>query len=141
MELEKFKHIVKQTVRFADLDAMQHVNNATYLSYLEEGRIGYFNFILDLPKDNMDFGAVVARIEIDYKHPLVIGDEIEILTRVSKIGNKSTDVENMITVERKGTKIIAAEAITKLVSYDYQNLASVPIKDEVKDKIRKYEGM
>ncbi len=141
MELEKFKHIVKQTVRFADLDAMQHVNNATYLSYLEEGRIGYFNFILGLPKDNMDFGAVVARIEIDYKQPLVIGDEIEILTRVSKIGNKSSDVENMITVERNGTKIIAAEAVTKLVSYDYRSLASVPIKEEVKDKIRKYEGM
>ncbi len=122
MEIEKFKHKIKQTVRFADLDAMQHVNNATYLSYLEEGRIAYFNNILNRPKDNMDFGAVVARIEINYIQPLIIGDEIEILTRVSKLGNKSSDVENMIMVERNGKIIVAAEAVTKLVSYNFKIL-------------------
>ena len=141
MEEEKFKYKVKQKVRFSDLDAMQHVNNATYLSYLEEGRIGYFNHILNLPKNYLDFGAVVARIEINYLQPLIIGDEIEILTRVSKLGNKSSDVENMIIVEREGNKIVAAEAVTKLVSYDFKKFISVPIPEEIKNKIKEFERM
>ncbi|MDA0882981.1 MAG: thioesterase family protein, partial [Bacteroidetes bacterium] len=34
-------------VRFRDIDAMGHVNNAVYLSYFEQARIGFFNAIVD----------------------------------------------------------------------------------------------
>ncbi len=140
-DITLFKHKINLTVRFADLDAMRHVNNATYLSYLEEARIAYFNQILNLPAYNLDFGAVVARIEINYIQPIVLGDQLEIFTRVSKLGNKSTDVENLIAVVKNGNKTIAAEALTKLVSYDYEKLVSVPVADSIKNKIREFEGM
>ncbi len=140
-DITLFKHKINLSVRFADLDAMRHVNNATYLSYLEEARIAYFNDILKLPANNLDFGAVVARIEINYIQPIVLGDELEIFTRVSKLGNKSTDVENLIAVVKNGNKTIAAEALTKLVSYDYEKLVSVPVADSIKNKIREFEGM
>ena len=140
-DITLFKHKINLSVRFADLDAMRHVNNATYLSYLEEARIAYFNDILKLPANNLDFGAVVARIEINYIQPIVLGDELEISTRVSKLGNKSTDVENLIAVVKNGNKTIAAEALTKLVSYDYEKLVSVPVADSIKNKIREFEGM
>ena len=141
MRIENFKHKISFKVRFSDLDAMQHVNNAAYLSYLEEGRIAYFNCVLNLPKNNLDFGAVIARIEIDYIQPIIIGSEIEVYTRVSKIGNKSSDIENLITVKRKDNNLIAAKAVTKLVSYDFEKLISVPITEDVKEKIRHFEGM
>ena len=46
-DISNYKHKLKINVRFADLDAMQHVNNAAYLTYLEEARIDYFNSLFD----------------------------------------------------------------------------------------------
>ena len=139
MEEKSFKHKIKISVRFSDLDALRHVNNAAYLSYLEEARIAYFTDVLDTPKNSLNIGAIIARIEIDYIRPIVLGDEVEILTRVSKIGNKSTDVEHLILIKHEDNSVHAAAAVTKLVSYDYKKLQSVVISDEIKDKIRAYE--
>ena len=140
-DINLFKHKIKLRVRFSDLDAMRHVNNATYLSYLEEARIAYFKDVLAQPKNNLDFGAVVARIEIDYIQPLIFGEEIELLTRVSRLGNKSSDVENLVVVMRGGKNIIAASSQTKLVSYDYDTLKSVAISEDLKKKIKEFEGL
>lgn len=140
MDIKNFKHSIKIKVRFSDLDAMRHVNNATFLSYLEEARIAYFKDVLNKPMGGLDFDAVVARIEIDYQQPIILGDEVEILSRVSKMGNKSSDVEHQIIVNRKGNKIVAASAMTKLVSYDYTKLTSFPIPENVKKQIEKFEN-
>ena len=140
-DINLFKHKIKIKVRFSDLDAMRHVNNATYLSYIEEARIAYFNDVLNRPMTTLDFGAVVARIEIDYIKPIMLGDEIVIYTRVSRIGNKSSDVENLMLVEKDNAKIVVAEALTKLVSYDYNKLVSKPISEEIKKKIQSFEKL
>ncbi len=140
-DLNLFKHKIKITVRFSDLDAMRHVNNATYLTYVEEARIAYFNDVLSRSNNSLNFDAVVARIEINYIQPITLGEEIEVLTRVSKLGNKSSDVEHLILVERNGEKIAAAEVKSKLVSYDYNKLVSKPISEEVKQKIIAFEKL
>jgi acyl-CoA thioester hydrolase len=139
-DLNLFKHKIKVKVRFSDLDAMRHVNNATYLSYLEEARIAYFKDVLGKPKDGLDFEAVVARIEINYHQPIVLGDEVEIVTRVSKMGTKSSDVEHLILVERNGAKIVAASSLTKLVSYNYEKQTSFVTPERIKRKIEEFEG-
>ncbi len=138
-DIVNFKHKIKLKVRFSDLDAMRHVNNATYLSYLEEARIGYYKDVLNMPKKNLDFNAVVARIEIDYLQPIVLGEAIEVLTKTTNFGKKSSDIENLILVERNGEKVIAAAALTKLVSYDYEKHQSIETPEEVKKKIEEFE--
>ncbi|GAB4138686.1 MAG: thioesterase family protein [Ignavibacteriales bacterium] len=141
MNIEQFKHKIKITVRFSDLDAMRHVNNATYLSYLEEARLGYFNEIFKRDKSSLDFEAVVGKIEINYLYPIVLGDDIVVLTRVSKFGTKSADVDHIIAINKDGNLITAATAFTKLVFYDYKTQVTKVIPDDVKEKIAKYEGM
>lgn len=140
MDVNKFKHITHLKVRFSDLDAMRHVNNASYLTYLEEARINYFNDLLNLPNNNLAFGAVVARIEINYLKPLELGEKLKVFTRVSKIGFKSADLENLITTERNGKLIIAAEAVTKLVGYNFKNKETMAIPEEIKKIIETYEN-
>jgi acyl-CoA thioester hydrolase len=137
--IKDFKHKIKIKVRFSDLDAMRHVNNATYLSYLEEARIAYFKDVLEKPKNGLDFEAVIAKIEINYRLPIRLGDDVEVLTRVSKMGNKSSDVEHLILVIRNGIKAVAASALTKLVSYDYENQVSFTTPHRIKNKIEKFE--
>ncbi|MDF1612754.1 acyl-CoA thioesterase [Stygiobacter electus] len=141
MNKEQFKHKINIKVRFSDLDAMRHVNNATYLTYLEEARIEYFNKIFDRCRSDLNFQAVVGKIEISYLYPIELGDDVEVYTRVSKLGNKSADVEHLIAV-KKGNKIInSAESITKLVFYDYKNKTTKLIPEEVKQIIKKFEGL
>jgi acyl-CoA thioester hydrolase len=140
-ELKKFKRKIKINVRFSDLDAMQHVNNATYLSYLEEARLDYFNELFNRDKSRLDFEAVVGRIEINYHYPIVLGDDVEILTRVSKIGTKSVDVDQLIGIKKGNEWIKSASAFTKLVFYDYRSQTTKVIPDDVKKIIAKFEGI
>lgn len=139
--LAEFKHKLKIKVRFSDLDAMRHVNNATFLTYLEEARIAYYKDIFDMPKKGLDFSAVVAKIEISYLQPIVLGEEVEVLTKTTKFGRKSSDLVNLITVERNDHKVIAAQALTKLVSYDYETLKSTETPENVINKIKEFEGI
>lgn len=141
MNIKDFKHTTKIKVRFSDLDAMQHVNNAAYLTYLEEARINYFNTLFNRKKESLDFEAVVGRIEINYLYPIVFGDDVEVYTRISKLGTKSVDVEHIIVV-KKGNKLIkAATSLTKLVYYDYKVQTAKVIPEEVKVKIVKFERL
>lgn len=136
-----FRHRLKLKIRFSDLDAMHHVNNATYLTYLEEARIAYFNDVLSLPKNSLDFGAVIARIEIDYLHQISLGDELEILTRISKFGTKSASVENLLLIKSNDEIIVAAASNTKLVYYDYKKRESMKIPEQIKLIVEKYEKL
>ena len=140
-EIEKFRHKISVKVRFSDLDAMGHVNNASYLSYLEEARLAYYNHVLKMDTDNLDFNAVIARIEIDYIDQIKLGDNVEVYTRTAKIGNKSSDVEHLIVVANNGNKKIAAKALTKLVSFDYRKNISVPVSEEAKKTIEEFEEL
>jgi len=140
-ELDRFKHKTKLNVRFSDLDAMGHVNNAKYLSYLEEARIAYFHDVLNFPQNSLAFGALVANVNISYLAPIEMGDEIFIYTRVSRIGNKSIEIENIFERSREGLLTIAARAVTLLVSFDLSTKSTVPISKNLKDKICKYENL
>lgn len=141
MNIKDFKHKIKIKVRFSDLDAMQHVNNSAYLTYLEEARIDYFNNLFNRKKDSLDFTAVIARIEIDYINPIYWGDDIEVYTCVSDVGNKSITMSHIIA-KRKGSELITiAESITRLVYYNYRTHSSMIIPEDVKNQIRNFEGM
>jgi len=140
-DVKQFKHKTKINVTFADLDAMRHVNNSTYLTYLEEARIDYFNTLFHRNKERLDFEAVVARIEIDYVHPIVLGDEIEVYTRISQLGHKSVNVEHIIVIKKDSGIINAATSITKLVYYDYKSRTTMQIPEEAKKVISEFEGL
>jgi acyl-CoA thioester hydrolase len=140
MDIEKFKHSILIKVRFCDLDAMGHVNNAAYLSYLEEARLAYYNQVLQMDTNNLEFDAVVARIEIDYIEQIRLGDEVEVYTRTGKIGNKSSDVEHLIVVAGEKGRKIAARAMTKLVSFDYKTGKTIPVPEEKRLIIERFES-
>jgi acyl-CoA thioester hydrolase len=140
-DIKNFKHITKIKVRFSDLDAIEHVNNATYLSYLEEARIKYFNDLFNLKDGNLDYEAVIARIETDYLFPIVLGDEIEVYTRISNLGNKSVDVLHIIAISKESRLIKAATSVTKLVYYDYKSRTTKKIPEAAKKIISEFENL
>ncbi|MFC2103486.1 acyl-CoA thioesterase [Bacteroidota bacterium] len=140
-ETSLYKHKINITVRFSDLDALGHVNNATYLSYIQDARILYFKKILKRKSDNLDYKAIIARVEIDYKNQICLGDKVVVNTRCTSIGEKSCDVENLVVIEKGVENIIAAHCLSKLVAFDYRHDVTTPIPDTWRIAINEFEGL
>jgi acyl-CoA thioester hydrolase len=117
-----YPYVHRERVRFRDCDAMGHVNNAVFSTYLEESRIGVLGGLYDF---------ILARVEIDFRSELRHGEEVEVRSRCSRIGTKSFDLEHQIAA---GARIVA-EARSVLVSYDYDRAASVPVPDELRARL------
>jgi acyl-CoA thioester hydrolase len=116
--VEGFDFVHRETVRFRDVDSMDHVNNAVFLTYIEQARIAFL-----LPLGAEVSSMILARVEVDFRAPLRVGDEIEIGVRPVRVGEKSFELEYQV---RSGDTL-AAEAKTVIVSFDYETGRSVEV--------------
>jgi len=115
----------KQYVRWDDLDAFGHVNNAVYLTYAQEARFAWSG-ILEM---------VVARAEVDFIAPIYDGDTfLDIELWVSAIGNSSFTM----TYEIKLKGELVARVKTVQVTVDMESKKSRPIDDEQRVFLTKY---
>jgi acyl-CoA thioester hydrolase len=115
----------KQYVRWDDLDAFGHVNNAVYLTYAQEARFAWSG-ILEM---------VVARAEVDFIAPIYDGDTfLDIELWVSAIGNSSF----IMTYELKMKGEVVARVKTVQVTVDMSTKKSSPISDEQRAFLTKY---
>jgi acyl-CoA thioester hydrolase len=119
-----------EQVRFRDLDPMGHVNNAVFLTYLEQARIAFLAELgVAIGLDDMNL--IVARVEIDFRAPVRVGQEVEIAVRAGRCGTKSFDVDYELTVD--GTTV--AEAKSVQIAYDYGRREALPLPDEWREKL------
>ena len=120
--MEGFDFVHRERVRFRDLDAMGHVNNAVFATYVEQARIEYLRHLglLDGP---LYMSMILARIELDFLAPAQPEGEVEIGVRASRSGSKSFQLEYEL---RQGEREIA-RAKTVLVAYDYALGRSIPL--------------
>jgi acyl-CoA thioester hydrolase len=120
----------RERVRFRDLDAMGHVNNAVFLTYIESARVAFLQH-LGAAKTLEDMSIIVARIEIDFRAPVGFGEEVEVAVRASRFGGKSFDLDYELRV---GGKVVA-QAKSVLVGYDYGKGEAVEIPEEWREKL------
>jgi len=113
---------IREHVRFRDCDAMGHVNNAVYSTYLEQARIDIMGGLGEM---------ILARVEIDFRAELRAGEEIEIRSRCSRVGTKSFDLEHQILAGER----LVADAKSVLVGYDYQAGRSKPLTDDQRRRL------
>ncbi|HEX4567754.1 MAG TPA: thioesterase family protein [Vicinamibacterales bacterium] len=119
-------------VRFRDCDPMGHVNNAVYLTYLEQTRFNHWRSLWGLgdPQTPLEMpGVILARVEADYKRPARYGDTLEVRLLVTNIGRSSFRYEYEMVDEQGRTVLTAA---TVQVMYDYKTEKPVPIPEEIR---------
>jgi len=117
-----FPFVIHERVRFRDVDSFGHVNNAVYSTYLEQARLDALGGL----------GSVIlARVEIDFRAEVNVGEEVEVRSRCSRIGTKSLDLEHEVLAGGR----LAAEAKSVLVGYDYETRRSTPLSDELKKRL------
>ena len=121
-----FHHNIQ--TRWKDMDSFGHINNAVYLTYIEDARTTLFKR-WNLNSQNKS--VIVASLKIDYftqiKHP----SKLIICSKISRIGNSSFDIQSAIFID--GLKKPAALSLVICVCYDYENHQSVTVYDEIRN--------
>ena len=130
------KYLNKQFVRWDDLDAMGHVNNAKYLTFAQEARFLWateeFSGVM---KETSLIGMVVARAEIDFISPIYEGGKfVDVEITVGKIGNSSFDM--LFTISDNGT--VLAKVKTVQVTVSVETIKSRPLTDNEREFLTKY---
>lgn len=136
--MEGFKIVADVPVRFSDTDALGHVNNANYLTFLESARIDYIKTVMGRVKTE-DFGVIVARIEIDYKSPAFHFETLRVGCRVTEVGGSSIKMDYRI--EDKATGRLVALAKSVMVAFDYAAGRPVRIDDEWRSRMEDFDGI
>jgi acyl-CoA thioester hydrolase len=124
---------IPMTVRFHDLDALGHVNNAVYLTYIEAARLAYFAHLKIT--DPVQPSLMLARVEADYFRPVLMQHDVRVTASISRIGNKSLNMQHDIIADG----VMAAKLETVLVWYDHEAQTSVVVPDEVRRTILTWE--
>ena len=118
-------YVHREQVRFRDIDGLGHVNNAVFLTYIEQARAAFF----------LDHGGVtsldalrmiLARVEIDFRSPVGYGESVDVELRPGRLGTKSFDLEYTLRV---GDRVVA-EARSVQVAFDYEAGETIAVPDE-----------
>lgn len=126
-----FSHTLQ--VRFRDCDAMGHVNNAVYLTYLEETRFAYWRSLWGSDLEAAETpGVILARAEVDYRRAATYGEVLEIRLSLEKIGR--TSITSTYEIVDQAGELVAA-ARTVIVVYDYKTGQPVQVSDEVRARL------
>ncbi len=137
LQLQEFKFKTPIYQRWSDMDEAGHVNNAVYLTYLEEARVRYFH---EATKWNwQEDGIILANVNMNYVRPLLYNEAAFIYARVSKIGTKSFEMQYIITVEKADSKALVAHGSSVQVMFDYKNNCSTLVPTTVREKLSTFE--
>ena len=123
-------------VRFRDLDAIGHVNNAVFFTYFEEGRKQFSKKVFEV-SDVSDFNFIMAHIRCDFIRPIRLNDRVILHMWVKDIGTKSFSFEYRIVDFSDETKIYAAGESTQ-VCYDYDKNRSIEVPVKMRERITRY---
>jgi len=134
----KFYHPIE--VRYGDLDPQGHLNNAKYLTYIEQARINYIKHLGLWGSDSfLDIGIILADAHVTFKAPILFGQEVRAGVRVTRLGNKSLSMDYRLEDAQNG--VILAECSTTLVAYDYHSGETIPLPDRWRETISEFETL
>ena len=130
------RYSAKVHVRWDDLDAFGHINNAKYLTYAQEARSDFTWFSRQKAgKKPLLADMVVARAEVDYIEPIYEGGmDVECQIWITRIGNSSFEMEYEII--HKG--VIRSRVKTTQVAVSVETKRSRPLSDEEREFLTEY---
>ncbi|HEX9165562.1 MAG TPA: thioesterase family protein [Gemmatimonadales bacterium] len=111
-------HRIEIQVRFADTDALGHINNASYATWSELARLRFLG-----ESDHAPVTFILAHLAIDFRRQVDYTDTVHVESRISAIGNTSFTMAQVVYANGA----VAAEVKSVIVSFDYRGQRSIPI--------------
>ena len=130
------RHISQHQIRWADLDAFRHVNNAAYLVYMQEARADFTWYSRKVKGERLILAdMVVARAEVDFISPIHDVDiPMDIEIYLEKIGNSSF----VMVYEMSQAGQLRAKGKTVQVGVDMEDEKSRPLRDYEIEYLKQY---
>ena len=123
--------------RFRDTDAMGHINNAVYVTYLEVARQEYWRAFRS-DEDYRVVPFILARVEVDFRSEALMRETLTLNIRCAYVGTKSFGFEYEIREQDTRRLVVAATSVQ--VFYDYQAKRSMPCPPEMRARLEAFEG-
>lgn len=121
-------HSLPVQVRWRDLDAFNHVNNANFMTYLEEARIRWFE-TLDGPWVDDAFAPLLAAVQMQYRQPIPYPADVTVDLLAGRAGTTSLTLGHRI---RGGDGTTYADGHVVLVWIDRATGRPAPLPDAVR---------
>jgi acyl-CoA thioester hydrolase len=126
-------HVGTTSIRWGDMDAMGHVNNAVYFRYMEQARIDWLSAIGCAPNPDGE-GPVIINAHCTFLRQLTYPGDIEIRTFVGPPGRSSFETRHEIR-RVDAPDVLAAEGGGKVVWINFKQEKSMPLSDEVRGRL------
>ena len=132
-----FRLVHEIVPRFRDTDAMGHINNAVYITYLEVARQIYWSR-LDAHSDYRRVPFILAHVTVDFRAEALVDEILRSGIRCEWIGTRSFAFRYEIREKESGRLVVEADTIQ--VCYDYGAKKSLPMPDELRRQLEAFEG-
>ncbi len=133
------RHLEPIAVRWADVDSMGHVNNAKYFTYCESARMSYFAAVgLETFRRQGRYGPALAAANLNFRRQVRYPAQLEVRTRVSKLGRTSFTMDYEIVHAGSGEPV--ADGAGVVVWIDYGSGRPEPLPEGLRAAIEGYAG-
>jgi acyl-CoA thioester hydrolase len=134
----RFYHPIE--VRYGDLDPQGHVNNAKFMTYMEQARVQYIrNLGLWDASSFLDVGFILAEAKVTFLTPIRFTDRVQVGVRVSRLGNKSLDMQYRLEEAQSGQELATGSSVQ--VAYEYRQGKTIPIPEGWRLAIQEFESL
>jgi acyl-CoA thioester hydrolase len=134
---EDFTVVHEIVPRFRDTDAMGHINNAVYITYLEVGRQAYWARF-EGRDDYRRVPFILASVTCDFRSEANVDEVLQIALRCEWIGTRSFSFR--YEIREKASRRLVIEASTVQVCYDYAAKRSFPVPEDLRTRLEAFEG-
>jgi acyl-CoA thioester hydrolase len=138
-QTDKYNFSFPIQIRWNDLDALGHVNNAVFVTYFEIARGFYMLHSCswwDWKKDMF----LIANITVDFhKELLLTSKDVKVFVKTSTIGTKSFVLDYIIVSESENQEVIHATGSTTQVMFDMEKRATINIPDLLRDNLLSFD--
>jgi acyl-CoA thioester hydrolase len=126
-------------IRYADIDSLQHVNNARYFTFMEQARAYYFKELgLWRGQSMSSLGVILAHTSCDFLRPIRFSDQVWVETSTVKLGGKSFDMRYDIMNEADEPY---ARGKATLVCYSYDEEKAIPMPADWRQRLAEFESL
>lgn len=136
---DKFRHRIPAQLRFNDIDILGHVNNTVYFSYYDTGKARYMEAVCKGDIDFRKVETVIANVDCAFIKPILFGQNIDVLTRLSEMGDKHICLQQMLVDADNGT--VHSLCNTVMVYIDVKTMTPISVPPLWRRLYSEYENL
>ncbi len=120
-------------LHWGEMDSLGHVNNTRYFVWFESARMALFERIGLQSSGTPEVGPILAHTSCDFRYPVVYPAQIEVGTRIGRLGTTSFTMEYRVEVRGRAEAVAEGEGVIVLI--DYRTGRKVPLPDRIRAKL------